>query len=144
MRSRILLSLYIYVFNSTLFHSEQHYFIIEQTVFNFLQTFQNDWVDSSTQSSLLIHNYCYIEYPVFCKYPRYVIVYLDFELALPCSLPVPGNDLGEMRYFPPYINPTTTNKRLVPDENAFDYYFYLYQNYIWCNYVPSTYLCRKY
>ena len=60
MSSRLLISLFINGFF-------QHCF----TVFNVIQTFQTDLVESSTQSSLVIHNSCSIEYPVFYQVPIY-------------------------------------------------------------------------
>ena len=52
----------------------QHYFPFRRTllfskkdIFQCsLQTFQTDWVKSSNQSSRVIQNSCYINYPVFC------------------------------------------------------------------------------
>ena len=48
-------------------------FSLEHTVLNVLfmyqtsiHTFKTDWVESSTQSNLVIHNYFSTEYPVFC------------------------------------------------------------------------------
>ena len=38
-------------------------------VSNLIQTFQTDLVKSSTQSSLVIQNSCYIEFPVSCQNP---------------------------------------------------------------------------
>ena len=59
------------VFLQHCFRSEQHFFLLEQTVFNVLQAFQTDWVESSTQSSPVIKNSCYIDYPVFCQFLSY-------------------------------------------------------------------------
>ena len=47
------------------FHSEQPFFLLEQRIFNVPKTFQTDRVKSSTQSRLVIQNYCFIEYPIF-------------------------------------------------------------------------------
>ena len=37
-------------------------------VSNSIQTFQTDWVESSTQSSLVVYNSCSTEYPVSYQY----------------------------------------------------------------------------
>ena len=58
--------LYLYmVFLQHYFQSEQHCFLLEQKVFSFLLTLQTDWVESSTQYSLVIKNYFSLYYPVF-------------------------------------------------------------------------------
>ena len=69
------------------FRSGQHCFLLEQTVFNVLQTFQTDWVDSSTQSSLVIQNSCSIDYPVFCHLPSSfrTLISLSFYLWSLCT-----------------------------------------------------------
>ena len=60
--------IYLHGFISTIFSIKNNIvFLLEQTVFNVPQTFQADWVDSSTQSTIVIHNSCSIEYPVFCQ-----------------------------------------------------------------------------
>ena len=66
MISGILLSLFIHCFLQHCFHSEQHCFLLEQTFFNVLQTLKTDWVEYSTQSSIVIQKYCSIDYPVLC------------------------------------------------------------------------------
>ena len=66
--------LYLYmVFLQHCFHSEQHCFLLEETVFNVLQIFQTDWVEHSTKSSLVIQNSCSIDYPILC-HPSYTSV----------------------------------------------------------------------
>ena len=69
MISKLLLSLFIHDFLQHCFHSEQHIFLLEQTVFNILQTFQTDLFQSSTKYSLVIHNYCSVYYPVLFHLP---------------------------------------------------------------------------
>ena len=55
-------------FLSTLFSIQNNIvFLIEQKIFNDLQTFQTNWVESSTQSSIIIQNSCSIYYPVLCQ-----------------------------------------------------------------------------
>ena len=56
------------VFLQHCLNSEQHCFLLEQIVFNALQKFQTDWVEFSTQFSLVIKNSCYLDYPAFCQY----------------------------------------------------------------------------
>ena len=63
-------------FPSTLFSIQNNIVFLEQTVFNVLfmyktliQTFQTDWVESSTQSNLVIQKSCSADYPVFCHSP---------------------------------------------------------------------------
>ena len=41
-------------------------FLLEQTVFNVLQTFQTYLAESSTKYGIVIHKYCSIDYPVLC------------------------------------------------------------------------------
>ena len=45
-----------------------------------MQIFQTDWVDSSTKSSLVIQNYCSIDYPVFCHNLPLVIVLICAQI----------------------------------------------------------------
>ena len=54
------------IFLQHFFYSEQHCFLLEQTVLNVLQTFQTDWGYSSTQYCLFIQKSCSIGYPLFC------------------------------------------------------------------------------
>ena len=57
------------VFLQHCFRSEQHCFLLEQTVLNILQTFQTDWVESSNKFSVFIQKYCSVYYPIFCQNP---------------------------------------------------------------------------
>ena len=73
MSSKLLLSLFIHGFPSTLFSIQNNIIFLEQTVFSFLfvyqnliQIFQTDCVDSSTQSNLVIQNSCSTYYPLLC------------------------------------------------------------------------------
>ena len=73
MRSKLLLSIFTWFSLSTVFHSEQHCFPSITYSFqcsfhvsNLIQTFQTDWVESSTQSSLVIQNSFSVDYPVSC------------------------------------------------------------------------------
>ena len=68
MSSKILLYIFTWFSFNSVSHLEQHYYFIKQTVFNALQIFQTDWVDYSTQSSLVIQNSCSIDYPEFFQY----------------------------------------------------------------------------
>ena len=77
MSSKILIYLFINGFPSALFSIQNNIFFFEQKVFNFLfmyqtliQTFQNDWVESSTQSSLVIQNSCSTDYAVLYHHPK--------------------------------------------------------------------------
>ena len=65
----LLLYLFIHGFTSKLFSFRITFFLLEQTVFNVIQTFKTDLVESSTQSSLIIHNSCSINYPILCQEP---------------------------------------------------------------------------
>ena len=71
MSSKILLPLFTWFYISTFFHSEQDFsysrtysFQWSLHVSNFILKFQTNWFESSTQSSLIIHNSCSIYYPV--------------------------------------------------------------------------------
>ena len=67
MSSKLLIYLFIHGFLSTLFSFQNNIvLLLEQTVFNVLQSFQTDLVESSAQFSIVIQNYCFIDYHVFC------------------------------------------------------------------------------
>ena len=73
MSSKILLSLFIWFSLNDIFNLKQHCFPYITDSFqcyfhisNSIQTFQTDWVDSSTKYCLVIHNYCSTDYPLFC------------------------------------------------------------------------------
>ena len=54
--------IYLYiVFHQHWFHSEQHYFPV-------LLTFQTDWIYTNAQSSVVIQNFCSIDYPCILSY----------------------------------------------------------------------------
>ena len=82
MRSRLLLSLFIHGFPSTLFLFRTTFFLLEQTIFNVLQTFQTYWVDSSTQYIPVIKNSCYIDYLVFCHHSCTIVLYQLSSLTI--------------------------------------------------------------
>ena len=67
------------IFFQHYFHSDQHFFLLEQTVLNVLQTFKTDWVKSSTQYILVIQNSSYIDYPLFC-HPSCTSVLYQFSI----------------------------------------------------------------
>ena len=64
MSSLILLYLFIHGFISTMFSIKNNIVFILIEGFHVLRTFQTDRIESSTQSSPVIHNYCSIDYPV--------------------------------------------------------------------------------
>ena len=68
MSSRLLLSLFIHGFPSTLFSFRTTFFSFWNRKFHALQTFQTEWDYYYNKSSLDIHNSCSIKYPVFCQY----------------------------------------------------------------------------
>ena len=72
MRSKILLSIFTWFSIKTFLRLEQHCFSSITNSFqcsfyesNLIQKFQTDWVKSSNKSSLVINNYCSIDYPIF-------------------------------------------------------------------------------
>ena len=60
--------LYLHRFLLTLFSSITVQFSMFFHVSNLIQTFQTDWVDSSTQSSLVIYNSFSTDYPLSCHW----------------------------------------------------------------------------
>ena len=100
MSSKLLLSLFINGFPSTLFSIQNNIFFLEHKFFNVLfmyktliQTFQTDWVYSSTQYSLVIQNSCSTYYPVFC------------HLLLPLIPPFDAASLSLFTLFSPPTRP---------------------------------------
>ena len=79
MRSELLLSLFIYGFPSTLFSFRTTLFPSRTDSFECCTKFQTDWVQSSTQYSLVIYSYCSRDYPVFCQ------CLLDWHLLIPLA-----------------------------------------------------------
>ena len=63
-------SQHCFPFRTTLLFSRTDIFQCSFHVSNLIQTFQNDWVESSTQCSLVIQNSCSIYYPIFCQHHR--------------------------------------------------------------------------
>ena len=61
-------SQHFFPFGTTLFSSRTDNFQCYFHVSNLIQTFETDWVESLTQYSLVIHNFCYIDYPVSCHH----------------------------------------------------------------------------
>ena len=59
--------LYLHGFLWTLFYDITVQFSMFFHVSNLIQIFHTGWVDPSTQSSLVIYNSCYTDYPVSCQ-----------------------------------------------------------------------------
>ena len=57
----MVLSQHCFLFRTILLFSRKYSFKF------YLQNFQTDWVESSTNSSIIIHNSCYIDYTLFCQ-----------------------------------------------------------------------------
>ena len=58
--------LYSHGFSRVVFHWDQQSYFLEHTFFNLLQTFQTDWIESSTQYSKVKQNSCSVDYHVSC------------------------------------------------------------------------------
>ena len=70
------------VFLQPCFCPEQYCFLLEQTVFNVLQKFKTYWVESSTQSSLVIQNYCFIDHSLLYQPCCTIVIYQLSSLTI--------------------------------------------------------------
>ena len=152
-------SQHCFTFRTTLLFSRKYSFQCYFYVSNLIQTFQNDWVESWTQSILVIQNSCSIDYPISCQFVswssydstqstprqltivRYVIQLDNFTLFVSqanheLTQLYPRKFSDELEVIKPHSSCWNNNRWYPPRQNS-------PMRYLFCLQIPHN-LLRKY